>query len=412
MIRRSISFVAVGCLVLAACSGSDSTETPAGTDVTVESDDTTESDTAPDDTTNDTVSADTTPDGATTDTATPDTEAPDAGPDSVPASDGTDGEGEPDDDDGDRPLVINGPATVEDDESASDLPEIPFDTCTSLPRGVSDITVEGGGAVHDVRIFVPEVLESEPAPLVLDWHGLGSLGSEQAAYSGYETVAADEGFIVVHPTGARVGGRTSWELEQVDDPNRDDLAFFDVLVDTLVGDWCADESRVYSTGLSNGGFFTAYLVCQRADRIAAAVSVAGVSHAEGCAPSRPVPYQAFHGTEDVVVPFDGGFSVLDSDPAVSNGFFDQVMPEEFAEFAADFGCDPEPERTEVSPEVVRYDYVGCDDDVPVTFFELPGGGHTWPGSPLADTDGAALGFTTDDVDASSDGWAFMEQFSL
>ena len=407
MIRRGVPLMAVVCLVAGACSGSDTSDTSAVSD-TSDAGAATEGTTSPAGPGTTTPDASTAPENAP-DTAPVDPAAPTTGSSTADdaAADGS-GDAEEGGSNG-RPLVINGPATVEGDD---DVEDAAAGACAGLPRGVTDIVVEGGGAVHDVRVFVPETLESEPAPLVLDWHGLGSNGPDQAAYSGYETVAAEEGFVTVHPTGALVGGRTSWELEQLDDPGRDDLAFFDVLVDTLVADWCVDESRVYSTGLSNGGFFTAQLVCRRADRLAAAVSVAGVSHAEGCDPSRPVPFQAFHGTEDVVVPFDGGFSVLEGDSTLSNGFFDQVMPEEFAEFAVDFGCADEPERTEVTAEVVRYDYVGCDDDVPVTFFELPGGGHTWPGSPLADTDGAALGFTTDDVDASREGWAFMEQFTL
>ena len=206
------------------------------------------------------------------------------------ATDAADGEGEGDDEE----LTIDGPARVRP-------------SCDSLPRGVTSTTLEAGGGVHDVRIYVPEMLSSDPAPTVLNWHGLGSNGPEQAAFSGYETLAETEEFVVVHPTGLDVGdGRNSWELAQFDTPARDDLAFADALIDLLVQDWCADESRIYSTGMSNGGFFTSELVCHRSTRIAAAASVAGMSNAPGCDPERAVPYISFHGTDDNVVPFAGG----------------------------------------------------------------------------------------------------------
>ena len=56
-------------------------------------------------------------------------------------------------------------------------------------------------------------------------------------------------------------------------------------------------------------------------------------------------------------------------------------------------------------------YTGCDDDVPMTFYEIVGGGHTWPDSPLAEQL-ADLGFFTDDISATEDGWAFMSQHTL
>ena len=161
------------------------------------------------------------------------------------------------------------------------------------------------------------------------------------------------------------------------------------------------------------------LLCERADRIAAGVSVAGVTHGDGCDPARAVPYLAFHGTGDDVVPFAGGgdstlLAGLDLDEAEVAQFvefFSQVMPDEFAEFAADAGCDLDPVRVEETPEVISSAYTGCEDGVPMIFYEIVGGGHTWPDSPLADQL-ADLGFFTDDISATVDGWAFMSQFSL
>ena len=250
---------------------------------------------------------------------------------------------------------------------------------------------------------------------MLNWHGLGSTGADQAAYTGYEALAESAGFIVVHPTGVPAPGSNlnSWELADGQDLNRDDVAFANALIDVLIDDWCADATRVYSTGMSNGGFFTARLLCEAAERIAAASSIAGTYHPDGCAPARAVPYLAFHGTADLVVPFaGGGQSVLltDDDP-VQRAFFEQVMPDEFAQFAADAGCPLNPTITPVGHEVLRYEYTGCVDGIPLTFFEVTGGGHTWPNSPLADQT-AVLGHTTHDIDATADSWAFFQQHTL
>lgn len=288
--------------------------------------------------------------------------------------------------------------------------------CPSLAKGVSDTTLTAGGETHDVRVFVPSTYAESPLPVVIDWHGLDSDGPTQAFYSDYEAVAEAEGFIVVHPTGVAdaAGGPNSWQLFPSPGGGRDDLAFAGALIDELTTNWCADPARVYSTGMSNGGFFTARLICEMADRIAAAVSVAGTYHPDSCHPARDVPYLAIHGTDDKVVPYLGGESTLagaDSDPAL-RVFFQQVIPDEFAEFATDAGCDPTTVDTDVGNDVIQHAYAGCEANTPMIFDEVQGGGHTWPSSPLASFTEGALGYTTDDIDATRDGWAFVSQFTL
>ena len=300
--------------------------------------------------------------------------------------------------------------------ASGSLPPAEAASCEVRPaEGVSRFDVDAGGVTSRIRVFVPARDDDARLPVVIDWHGLGSDGAQQALLTGYEELAGREGFVAVHPTGPRGGGgQTSWELVQLDIPGRDDVALAAAIIDRLVGEYCVDPDRVYSTGMSNGGFFTSRLVCELADRIAAAVSVAGVSHPEDCRPARAVPYLAFHGTADRIVPYAGGTSSLQigpSTPAVE-AFFAQVMPDEFAEFAADFGCDPEPSATPIGDDVIRHDYTGCDGAVPLAFHEIDGGGHTWPGSPLGPVLAGALGRTTSDVDATADGWAFMSRFTL
>ena len=59
-------------------------------------------------------------------------------------------------------------------------------------------------------------------------------------------IAAEEGFIVVHPTGIPASGdeeaRNSWEVADIDDPAKDDLAFLDALLDLVLTDYFADDT--------------------------------------------------------------------------------------------------------------------------------------------------------------------------
>ena len=149
----------------------------------------------------------------------------------------------------------------------------------------------------------------------------------------------------------------SWQLFPDAGRERDDLAFAGALIDELVANWCADPGRVYSTGMSNGGFFTARLICEMSDRIAAAVSVAGhVSPRRLRSGAR----RAVHG--DPRHRGQGGAvrgRRVDADdrltaPEELRVFFEQVIPEEFAEFAADAGCDASVD-TDVGEDVIRHE---------------------------------------------------------
>ena len=99
--------------------------------------------------------------------------------------------------------------------------------CGMLATGVSRTTLDAGGGTHSVQVFVPTSFAGSPLPVVIDWHGLGSDGPQQATYSDYEVVAEEEGFIVVHPTGLADTrrGPNSWQLYPTPGSGLDDLAF-------------------------------------------------------------------------------------------------------------------------------------------------------------------------------------------
>ncbi len=290
--------------------------------------------------------------------------------------------------------------------------------CASVPTGVSELVLDAGGAEHDVRVYVPTTYDGRSElPLVLNFHGFASNGQQQAAVTGYEDLAEEEGFIVAHPTAVPAStdesSRNSWELADIDDPAKDDLAFTNELLDLLIDEYCVDETHVYATGMSGGGLFTSRLVCDLSDRIAAASSVAALAYSESCDPARPVPFMAIHGTEDDRVPFDGDLTgTWFENEEFARVLFSEPIPDQFAQFAETMGCDPAGERVQQSTDIFATTYTGCDDDVPLVFYEVVNGGHAWPSSPLADMLTDFQGYITFDIDATADSWAFFEQHTL
>lgn len=280
-----------------------------------------------------------------------------------------------------------------------------------------------GGNEYDYLLYVP-TSASAPAPLVLNFHGLGGDGAGQAAYTGYADLAQAEGFVAAHPSGLLVessewGAVRNWEGIGEDTSGRDDVQFVSDLVDRIAAQTCIDRSRVYATGFSNGGYFSAHLVCELADRIAAAFSVGGISHPDGCRPSRPVAMGAIHGTDDEVVPFDAsrtsvlleGVQIDDRKAQELEAFFAEVIPDELAQFAASFGCTVVTE-SEFDSITSLTRYTGCDGGVELRFYAIEGAGHVWPGSSWAKDDSKNGAGSTDDISATADGWAFMSQYSL
>ncbi len=290
--------------------------------------------------------------------------------------------------------------------------EVDCSTLGPLPVGLQTGVIQSGGLEYQYQWTVPSTYDGTPLAVVLDFHGIGSNGAQQAVFSGLSALAEAEGFLAIEPTGVNVppDDRASWELPQFDTAERDDIEMVLDLLDHVAANVCIDSNRVYATGMSNGALFTSTLVCELGDRIAAAVSVAGVTHNDSCRPTRPVPYLAFHGTDDTVVPFRGSGETALSGDGEDAKFFEQVMPDEFAEFADDFGC-TESSDTAVSESVTLTVYSGCAADNEMGFYTIDGGGNTWPGSVIS-SEIASLGVTNLDVDATAIAWDFFQRHSL
>lgn len=170
-------------------------------------------------------------------------------------------------------------------------------------------SIDVGSVAREYILDVPETLKpGEPAALVFDFHGVGHSGAGVWDVSGFKDFAPRERFITVYPTGLPVsftrGDRTfggpGWEIRSLS-PNRD-VDFTLAMLDRLEKSYCIDRARVYSTGFSNGGFFSHVLACTHPDRFAAIAPVSGGWLASWtCKPSRAVPVLIQHGTRDEVI---------------------------------------------------------------------------------------------------------------
>lgn len=262
------------------------------------------------------------------------------------------------------------------------------------------------GETRDYTLHVPtNYQEGDELPLVINMHGFNSNMGQQRILSEFNPIADAENFLVVYPQGlyrtTSYGIGRHWNAYWGTDV--DDLGFISHLIDYLHLTYDIDLSRVYATGLSNGGFMSYHLACEMSDRIAAIASVTGTMSYEelaNCEPARSMPVMEIHGNWDLVVPYNGNASFAPAPEAV------QFWVEHNA-------CPNPPTHTDV-PNTSSLDlctasfehYEGCNDDSEVIFYTIDRGGHTWPGS---DIPVPALGNTNWDFEASEVIWEFFKQ---
>ncbi len=258
-------------------------------------------------------------------------------------------------------------------------------------------TVQSNGGPRQYRILLPAGFHrAEPAPVVLNFHGLGSNANEQEVYSGLVPIANREGFILVSPEG--LGSPRNWSAFANLPLGANDVLFVNDLLDQLEREFCIDKDRVYATGMSNGAFMSSRLACDMSARLAAVAPVAGV-YFPSVACSETMPVIAFHGTNDGTVPFETGriFGVIPYAGARAGA----------SAWSRHNGC-AEPASVAVSAKVTRESFGGCRNGADVVLLVVEGGGHTWPGAAI---EIGSPGATTQDISAAEEIWKFFEAHS-
>lgn len=259
------------------------------------------------------------------------------------------------------------------------------------------------GIYRSYRLYIPPGIEQTSSPLVLNMHGLGSNSFEQQYYSLFMPIADTAGFYVVMPQGTSYNGTAFWNVGLPGTPQVDDVKFLSELIDTISAHYMVDKSRVYATGMSNGGYMAHMLGVVLNSRIAAIASVTGSMVPQLYAtakPGRAVPALQVHGTADGTVPF--------------TGFAYGVHIDSLMKFwVRNNACVPVPKQTAIpninmndGSTATRYVWSNGLHGATVELFKVTGGGHTWPGAPVN------IGVTNHDFSASREIWRFFSQYRL
>lgn len=304
------------------------------------------------------------------------------------------------------------------------------DVDTPIGEGNYSFSFTHQGRERLYNVHVPESYDSRTSvPLVINFHGGGGDMEAAATQSDMNAKSEEAGFIVVYPQGvvrpiSKIFGLSggTWNAGVAGggyayDNNIDDVGFISKMLDELELQYKIDRQRIYSTGLSMGGMMSYRLACELSDRIAAIAPIASnlVLDQTECTPSRPISVMHFQGTADRVVPYNGG----ESDPTLPKYFVvgGPYKPiQETINFFADLNsCNTDKRITYQKGEVVCQTQDSCSGNTEVILCTIDGGGHTWPGGIIANTDGKwqeYVGKITQDISATAAMWNFFQKHSL
>lgn len=145
--------------------------------------------------------------------------------------------------------------------------------CPALLAGANTGFVSAGLERSFVVTLPADYSADRDWPVIFAYHGFG--GSGQSLLDVGLSAWADAGSaILIAPDAADRGGEPAWDVFN-DESSNTDLVFFDDLLTCAANSFSVDETRVYATGMSNGGLFTGLLLGQRSQTLAAAAPLSG-----------------------------------------------------------------------------------------------------------------------------------------
>lgn len=251
-------------------------------------------------------------------------------------------------------------------------------------------------------------------PVLFIIHGGSGTPEGMMKIAGFKTIADREKVLLVYPAGTQ----KNWNDGRPTAPNQagvDDVSFFDEMSRYLVLNYAADETRMFATGISNGGFMSSRLGCELSEKIAAIAVVAATMEAltiaPGCNPGRPVPAIYMHGTTDPLVPFTGG------EMTASGTAGGTILShfEAIEKWIAINSCSSTPVVTDLpdlandGTTIKRRVFSGGTGGSEVVSYVILNGGHTWPQGYQYLSE-SIVGKTSQDINACEVIWDFFSRF--
>lgn len=280
------------------------------------------------------------------------------------------------------------------DEIQNNQPEISYPV---------DYLFEHDGITRRYTLYKPNNIQ-DGAPLIFVLHGYGSNAKNIMTYSQMNDIANRNGFAVCYPQGSinYYTSRTHWNANLKQMSNVKDADFLSKLATFLQNEHNLSKENTFVSGMSNGGFMSYTLACNKSDIFSAIASITGTMSGHdwnNCDPEKPIPVLQISGTDDYVVPMDGSMSA-------AGGWGGAPDINKIIDYWSNLNSCNKNEIVRIAnvnqndnSYVILEKNYNEDQSNEVWLYTIYGGGHTWPGA-----------WGNMDISASEEIWSFFKKY--
>jgi len=303
--------------------------------------------------------------------------------------------------------------------------EIPTATATWEPGTLhQNAEFLWDGKMRKYHFFVPGGNLPSPRPLLLLLHGgggdidhlIGLSGELPSPFAVWLEVADANQLYLAIPQGEN----KHWNDCRTDCTHcgdEDDTGFINELINRMEYTYNLDSERIYVTGVSNGGLMSFRLAFELSNRIAAVACIISAlpENNECSALDNPISILIMNGTEDYIIPWNGGQSAI----AGTGSFLSTA--ETVSYWIGHNQCQTDSDYYEFpdGPEndhstVNRHTYSHGEDNSEVVLYTVSGGGHTEPSivEQFPTWWELIVGWQNHDIEMAQEVWDFLKRQSL
>ena len=250
-------------------------------------------------------------------------------------------------------------------------------------------TIDILGTSRNYHIYLPQ--KASNAPMIVLLHGNRSSNDEllgftnvTAPYKIWETIAAQENIILIVPNGIDgPSGHRGWNDCRSDSEGNsvaNDVLFIENIIDFVLNEQNANDSKVFVVGTSNGGHMAMRLAQEIPEKLSAFASIVASNPVNSQCANSTVPISALfmNGTDDPINPYAGGAMAgnrgeVFSAQATIDYWINRNQTDTNA-IVTDFADT----NTSDDATVKKQLYANGNNNTEVVLYEIIGGGHTEP----------------------------------
>jgi len=289
-------------------------------------------------------------------------------------------------------------------------------TAADKPSEQKTINLTVDGNARSFIVYLPTGYNNAgKMPLIFAIHGGSGTPEGMINIANFKPIADRDKVVLVYPAGIQ----NNWNDGRPTTPNQlgiNDVSFFNQMCDYMINNYSVEGTKIYATGISNGGFMSSRLGCELSNRIAAiavdAATIEATTISPNCNPGRSMPVIYIHGTSDPFVPFTGG-------QMTAGGTAGGTVLSHFQaidKWVTINGCNTTPTITDLrdiandGTTIKQRVYSGGINGSEVVSYVVLNGGHTWPQG-YQYLNEAIIGKTSQDMNACEVIWTFFKRFN-